>query len=81
MFVDKAKITIKAGDGGDGAVSFRREKYISAGGPDGGDGKGGDIVFLVDDNFSTLIDFKYKKYVADNGENGDPKLFCNLQRI
>jgi len=75
MFVDKAKITIKAGDGGDGAVSFRREKYISAGGPDGGDGgKGGDIVFLVDDNFSTLIDFKYKKkYVADNGENGGPK--------
>jgi len=75
MFVDKAKIIIKAGDGGDGAVSFHREKYVNAGGPDGGDGgKGGDIVFLVDDNFSTLIDFKYKrKYVADSGENGGAK--------
>lgn len=75
MFVDKAKIIIKAGDGGDGAVSFHREKYINAGGPDGGDGgKGGDIIFLVDDNFSTLIDFKYKKkYIADNGENGGAK--------
>lgn len=75
MFVDKARIIIKAGDGGDGAVSFHREKYINAGGPDGGDGgKGGDIIFLVDDNFSTLIDFKYKKkYIADNGENGGAK--------
>lgn len=75
MFVDKAKIIIKAGDGGDGAVSFHREKFINAGGPDGGDGgKGGDIIFLVDDNFSTLIDFKYKKkYIADNGENGGAK--------
>ena len=61
MFVDKAKIKIKAGDGGDGAVSFHREKYVAAGGPDGGDGgKGGDIVFVVDDNFSTLEDFRYK---------------------
>ena len=72
MFVDKAKIKIKAGDGGDGAVSFHREKYVAAGGPDGGDGgKGGDIVFVVDDNFSTLEDFRYKrKYVAERGENG-----------
>lgn len=72
MFVDKAKIKIKAGDGGDGAVSFHREKYVAAGGPDGGDGgKGGDIVFEVDDNFSTLEDFRYKKkYCAERGENG-----------
>lgn len=72
MFVDKAKIKIKAGDGGDGAVSFHREKYVAAGGPDGGDGgRGGDIVFQVDDNFSTLIDFRYKrKYAAQRGENG-----------
>lgn len=72
MFVDQAKIRIKAGDGGDGAVSFHREKYVAAGGPDGGDGgRGGDVVFQVDDNFSTLIDFRYKrKYVAERGENG-----------
>lgn len=72
MFVDQAKIKIKAGDGGDGAVSFHREKYVAAGGPDGGDGgKGGDVVFQVDDNFSTLIDFRYKrKYVAERGQNG-----------
>lgn len=72
MFVDKAKIKIKAGDGGDGAVSFHREKYVAAGGPDGGDGgKGGDIVFAADDNFSTLVDFRYKrKYLAKNGEPG-----------
>ncbi len=75
MFVDQAKIKIKAGDGGDGAVSFHREKYVAAGGPDGGDGgRGGDIVFQVDDNFSTLIDFRYKrKYVADRGENGSSR--------
>lgn len=72
MFVDKAKIYIKAGDGGDGAVSFHREKYVAAGGPDGGDGgKGGDIVFVVDTNISTLIDFRYKrKYTAEKGQNG-----------
>jgi len=72
MFVDQARIKIKAGDGGDGAVSFHREKYVAAGGPDGGDGgRGGDVVFQVDDNFSTLIDFRYKrKYVAERGENG-----------
>ncbi len=72
MFVDIAKIKIKAGNGGNGAVSFRREKYVAAGGPDGGDGgKGGNIVFKVDDNLATLADFRYKrKYTASNGENG-----------
>ena len=75
MFVDKAVIKIKAGDGGDGAVSFHREKYVAAGGPDGGDGgKGGDIVFAVDDSLSTLIDFRYKrKFVAERGQNGSAK--------
>lgn len=72
MFIDKATIKIKAGDGGNGAVAFHREKFINAGGPDGGDGgKGGDIVFVVDDNLSTLADFKYKrKYKAPNGSDG-----------
>ncbi|MBR2087799.1 MAG: GTPase ObgE [Oscillospiraceae bacterium] len=72
MFVDKATIRIKAGNGGDGAVSFHREKYVAAGGPDGGDGgQGGNVVFVVDDGMSSLIDFRYKrKFVADNGENG-----------
>jgi len=72
MFVDKAKIKIIAGNGGNGAVAFHREKYINAGGPDGGDGgKGGNIVFQVDDNLSTLSDFRYKrKYKAESGENG-----------
>lgn len=78
MFIDSAKIKIKAGDGGAGAVSFRREKYVAAGGPDGGDGgRGGNIVFQVDDNLSTLADFRYKrKYVAARGENGRGKR-CN----
>ncbi len=72
MFVDVAKIKIKAGNGGNGAVSFRREKYVAAGGPDGGDGgRGGNIVFKVDDNLTTLADFRYKrKYTAPNGGNG-----------
>ena len=72
MFVDKANIRIKAGDGGDGAVAFHREKYVAAGGPDGGDGgKGGDIIFVADTNLSTLADFRYKrKYTAKRGENG-----------
>ncbi len=72
MFVDEAKIYVKAGDGGDGCVSFHREKYIAAGGPDGGDGgKGGDVVFVVDDNISNLIDFRYKrKYTAPKGQDG-----------
>lgn len=72
MFVDIAKIELKAGNGGNGAVSFRREKYVAAGGPDGGDGgRGADIIFQADPNISTLIDFRYKKkYQAPNGENG-----------
>lgn len=72
MFVDIAKIIIKGGDGGAGAVAFHREKYVAAGGPDGGDGgKGGDVVFVVDDNLATLADFRYKrKYSAPNGEQG-----------
>lgn len=75
MFIDKAKILIQAGNGGNGAVSFHREKYVSSGGPDGGDGgKGGDIVFIVDSNISTLVDFRYKrKYIAQNGEDGSSK--------
>ena len=72
MYVDIAKIFLKAGDGGNGAVSFHREKYIAAGGPDGGDGgRGGNIVLLADTNLSTLADFRYKrKYTAPNGTNG-----------
>ena len=81
MFVDKAKIRITAGNGGNGAVAFHREKYVAAGGPDGGDGgKGGNIVFKVDDNLSTLSDFRYKrKYKAPNGENGRGSR-CNGKR-
>ena len=72
MFVDIAKIKIKAGNGGNGAVAFHREKYIASGGPDGGDGgKGGDVIFQVDDHLATLADFRYKrKYTAENGQNG-----------
>ena len=75
MFVDKVEISIKAGNGGNGAVTFHREKYVNAGGPDGGDGgKGSDIVFVADDNLSTLIDFRYKrKYIAPDGEPGGAK--------
>ena len=71
-FIDIATIWLHAGKGGDGAVSFHREKFVAAGGPDGGDGgRGGDIVFRVDDNLSTLADFRYKrKYTAERGENG-----------
>ena len=71
-FVDKATIKVIAGKGGDGAVAFHREKYIAAGGPDGGDGgRGGDIVVVVDDHMSTLMDFRYKrKYAAGNGGDG-----------
>lgn len=72
MFTDYTKIIIKSGDGGNGATTFRREKYVAAGGPDGGDGgKGGDIYFQVDKDKNTLIDFRYnKKFKASNGENG-----------
>ena len=71
-FVDKATIRVIAGKGGDGAVAFHREKFVAAGGPDGGDGgRGGDIIAVVDDHMSTLMDFRYKrKYVAANGMNG-----------
>ena len=72
MFVDKAYIKVKAGKGGDGAVSFHREKYVAAGGPDGGDGgRGGDVVFVADTNKTTLMEFKYKtKYNAPEGDPG-----------
>lgn len=72
MFTDYAKITVRSGNGGDGAITFRREKYVAAGGPDGGDGgKGGDVYFKVDPDSNTLIDFRYKKkFKAENGENG-----------
>ncbi|MFL0247448.1 GTPase ObgE [Candidatus Clostridium stratigraminis] len=72
MFIDRAKIYVKSGDGGNGAVSFRREKYIPLGGPDGGNGgKGGDVVLEVDSNMTTLLDFTYKKkYAAQNGGSG-----------
>ncbi len=74
-WLDQAKITVKAGDGGNGAVAFHREKYIAAGGPDGGDGgRGGDVVIVVDDHMTTLMDFRYKrKYVAGNGMDGTGK--------
>ena len=73
MFTDYVKIIVKSGDGGDGAISFRREKYVAAGGPDGGDGgKGGDVYFTVDPDANTLIDFRYKKkFKAENGKNGE----------
>lgn len=72
MFIDKAKILIKAGNGGNGAIAFHREKYVAAGGPDGGDGgKGGNVIFRVDLGLTTLMDFRYKrKYVAESGEQG-----------
>lgn len=75
MFIDRAKIQIKAGDGGHGMSSFRKEKFVPKGGPSGGDGgKGADIVFIVDHNSNTLIDFRYKrKFVGANGENGGTK--------
>ena len=71
-FVDKVTITVRAGDGGGGAVAFHREKYVAAGGPDGGDGgRGGDIVVKVDPSMSTLMDFRYKsKFTAANGMPG-----------
>ena len=71
-FIDKARITVQAGNGGNGAVAFHREKYVAAGGPDGGDGgKGGSVILQADANLSTLMDFRYrKKYVAENGADG-----------
>lgn len=75
MFADYAKITVRSGDGGNGCVSFHREKYVAAGGPDGGaGGRGGDIVFVADKSLNSLVDFRYKrKYVAGNGEDGAAK--------
>lgn len=75
MFIDVAKIKIISGKGGDGKVSFHREKYVAAGGPDGGDGgRGGSIIFQADDNLSTLLDFRYKrKYAAEDGQSGGGK--------
>ncbi|MBP3918171.1 MAG: GTPase ObgE [Clostridia bacterium] len=72
MFIDQVKIYIKAGDGGNGAVSFHREKYVAKGGPDGGDGgRGGNIVFAIDEGTNTLLNFRYhRKFIAQNGENG-----------
>lgn len=75
QFIDKSKITVKAGDGGNGKSSFRREKFVPKGGPDGGDGgKGGDVILIVDENINTLLNFRYnKKYIAANGGAGDVK--------
>jgi GTP-binding protein len=71
IFIDYVEIDVKAGDGGSGCVSFRREKYVPKGGPDGGDGgRGGDIVFRADSNLTTLIDFRYRK--SYRGQNGSP---------
>lgn len=75
MFIDVARIKIQAGNGGDGSVSFHREKYVASGGPDGGDGaRGGSVYFVANDHLSTLMDFRYKrKYQAQDGEPGKPK--------
>ena len=78
MFTDSTKIYVKAGDGGDGAVAFRREKYVPAGGPDGGDGgRGGDVILQAVDNINTLVDLKFRhKFIAQNGEKGkDSKMY------
>lgn len=74
-FIDEAIVTVKAGDGGNGIVSFRREKYVPRGGPDGGDGgKGGDVYVIADDNTNTLVDYRYtRRYDAKRGENGQSK--------
>ncbi len=75
MFADRAKIVIISGKGGDGHVSFRREKYVTNGGPDGGDGgHGGDVILKVDEGLNTLVDYRHvRKYKAENGEEGGKK--------
>ena len=75
MFADRAKIYVRSGKGGDGHVSFRREKYVPAGGPDGGDGgHGGDVIFIVDEGLNTLTDFRHVgKYKAGDGQEGGKK--------
>ena len=77
MFIDIVKIYVKAGDGGNGAIAFHREKYVPNGGPDGGDGgRGGNIIFRVDEGANTLLAFRYKrKFVAENGEDGKGRKF------
>ncbi|UCD94363.1 MAG: GTPase ObgE [Candidatus Zixiibacteriota bacterium] len=76
MFIDYAEIEVRAGNGGPGCISFHREKYVSKGGPDGGDGgRGGDIIFIADSNLTTLLDFRYKtKYSSENGHPGEGSL-------
>ena len=75
QFIDKSKISVKAGDGGNGKSSFRREKFVPKGGPDGGDGgRGGDVILLADENINTLLNFRYnRKFIAGNGGAGDVK--------
>ena len=74
QFIDQARVTVRAGKGGDGIVAFRREKYVPAGGPSGGDGgKGGNVILEADTNLQTLLDFKYKRlFLADDGQRGGP---------
>ncbi len=83
-FVDEARILVVAGDGGNGCVSFRREKYIPKGGPDGGDGgDGGDVYLLADENLNTLIDYRFEKsFRAERGQNGQSVIVpVNVVRI
>ena len=82
MFADRAKIYIRSGKGGDGHVSFRRELFVPDGGPDGGDGgKGGDVIFEVDEGLNTLTDYRHKrKYAAQDGEEGGKKTLSRKKR-